>query len=212
MQDRRKVVHDVRPVNPEHLQIVWSAAEEFQEQCPNTNVVIAAFVTAQARLKLWGYLAKLGDRALYCDTDSVIYLEDPADYNPPVGTLLGDLKLEYDGNAIKTLVAPGPKAYAIEFFQPCEDGTTTVCKIRGFRLTYSAASQLNFQTLKNLVTAPGQLDLPVDERMQVAITDPHKIRRVGRYRLISVPETKRFRIVYDKRVIQRDYATLPYGY
>lgn len=35
---------------------------------PNTNVVIAAFTTAIARLKLYGYLKTIGRRVLYYDT------------------------------------------------------------------------------------------------------------------------------------------------
>jgi hypothetical protein len=43
---------------------------------PNRNVVIASFVTADARLELFKVLHKLGDSVLYYDTDSVIYIED----------------------------------------------------------------------------------------------------------------------------------------
>lgn len=42
--------------------------EEFDEGVPNTNVVNAAYVTTQARLKLYEYLEVLGDRVCYCDT------------------------------------------------------------------------------------------------------------------------------------------------
>ena len=41
----------------------------------HTNVVIAAFTTSQARLKLYEELYKLSDRILYCDTDSIIFVE-----------------------------------------------------------------------------------------------------------------------------------------
>jgi len=34
----------------------------------NFNVAVAAYVTTQARLKLYGYLSKLGKSVLYCDT------------------------------------------------------------------------------------------------------------------------------------------------
>jgi hypothetical protein len=39
------------------------------------NDVIASFVTAGARIHLYSYLDKLQDKALYCDTDSVIYVQ-----------------------------------------------------------------------------------------------------------------------------------------
>jgi len=46
--------------------------EIFQRQCyhwENFNVAVAAYVTTQAWLKLYGYLRKLGKSVLYCDTD-----------------------------------------------------------------------------------------------------------------------------------------------
>ena len=43
-------------------------SEEFQDTLKNGNVVIAAFTTAQARLKLYTYLEKLGARVIYMDT------------------------------------------------------------------------------------------------------------------------------------------------
>jgi len=39
----------------------------------NVNVAVAAYVTIQARLKLYGYLSKLGKYVLYYD--SVIYVQ-----------------------------------------------------------------------------------------------------------------------------------------
>ena len=41
----------------------------------DTNEAIASFVTAGARLHLYRYLDKLKEHALYCDTDSVIFVQ-----------------------------------------------------------------------------------------------------------------------------------------
>ena len=43
----------------------------------DTNVVIAAFVTCYARLKLLKLLTKLGKRVLYYDTNYVIFVSVP---------------------------------------------------------------------------------------------------------------------------------------
>ncbi|MCP3664717.1 MAG: hypothetical protein GY696_19865 [Gammaproteobacteria bacterium] len=40
----------------------------FLKPSANTNVVLAAYVTAHARLRLYTYLEKLQDRVLYFDT------------------------------------------------------------------------------------------------------------------------------------------------
>ena len=52
-----------------------------------TNIVIAAFVTAQARLKLYAELRKIGRDHIYCDTDSVFY--NKGSYKPEIGDYLG---------------------------------------------------------------------------------------------------------------------------
>ena len=41
----------------------------------HTNKVIGAYVTSGSRIHLYRYLDRLGERAIYCDTDSVIYIQ-----------------------------------------------------------------------------------------------------------------------------------------
>ena len=45
-----------------------AVSEDCEETLTNGNVVIAAFTTAGARLKLYSYMEKLGDRVIYTDT------------------------------------------------------------------------------------------------------------------------------------------------
>ena len=54
----------------------WKFSENNVTTGKNVNVAFAAYVTTQARLKLYEYLNKLGDSVLYCDTDSVIYIQN----------------------------------------------------------------------------------------------------------------------------------------
>lgn len=53
----------------------WKNKEEFLESSGKTNVVLAANITAQARLKLYSYLDKLESRALCADNDSVVFID-----------------------------------------------------------------------------------------------------------------------------------------
>jgi hypothetical protein len=57
--------------------VVWAswrfAAEENDPSLAHTNEVIGAYITAGARIHL--YLDRLQERALYCDTDSVLYVQ-----------------------------------------------------------------------------------------------------------------------------------------
>ena len=56
--------------------ISWRHSEEVgAPSLPHTNEAIASFVMAGARLHLYGYLDKLKKHALYCDTDSVIFMQ-----------------------------------------------------------------------------------------------------------------------------------------
>ena len=65
------------------LFVYYTESEKIHEGRLNTNVILAAFVTSQARIKLYGELSKLNERVLYYDTDSIIYRCKPGEYKPP---------------------------------------------------------------------------------------------------------------------------------
>ena len=92
---------------------MYFQADPYVEETPNTNPVIAAFVTAHARLKLYSYIERLGARVLYFDTDSVIYIERQGEWNPEMGDYLGDMTDELDGGEITEFVSGGPKVCLI---------------------------------------------------------------------------------------------------
>jgi hypothetical protein len=82
--------------------VSWRHAEEtYVPSLRHTNEVRASFVTAGARLHVYGYLDNLKDRAFYCDTDSVIYIQ-PTDGTALVetGDCLGAMTLEIKPNEI----------------------------------------------------------------------------------------------------------------
>jgi len=56
--------------------------------------VIAVYTTAQVRLKLYQYLERLDRRALHADTDSIIFMVAPREWEPELGDYLGDLTNE----------------------------------------------------------------------------------------------------------------------
>lgn len=191
-------ITDLIFVNDEHVALRWNQKSEFIESLPNTNVVLAAFTTAHARLKLYTLLENLQDRVLYFDTDSVIYIHNEGLWNPPLGDYLGELKDETDGIPIKTFVSGGAKNYAYEL----ADGTS-VCKIRGFTLNHRNSLALNIETMKRLVTT--------DDSDRPVITNPCKIiRKEGE--LFTKSESKAYQVVYNKRVLCNDFTTFPFGY
>ena len=130
-------VCDARIANEEMIEIQYRNTKEFTEQNDKVNVVIAAFTTAYARLKLYDLLDLLQDRVLYYDTDSVIYVHKPGEPDPPLGNYLGDLTDELNGDYITSFVSGGPKNYAYR----TKSGKTDT-KIRGITLDYAATGKL----------------------------------------------------------------------
>ena len=76
--------------------------------------VIGAYVSGGARLNLYKYLERLQERSIYCDTDSVIFVQ-PSGESPLVetGDKLGDMTSELKPSEfIEEFVSGGPKNYA----------------------------------------------------------------------------------------------------
>ena len=103
-------VKNIQFVNDECVEVYYTRGEGFVPASNKTNVVIAAFTTAQARLKLYSVLEQLQQRVLYFDTDSVIFTSQPDEWMPPLGDYLGELTNELDDDDyITTFVSGGPK-------------------------------------------------------------------------------------------------------
>ena len=105
-------VTDANFINDELIEVRFENVDKFVEA--DGNVVIAAFTTAHARLKLHGVLEQLNRRVLYFDTDSVIYVSKDSEWEPPTGLYPGELTDELDGGHITIFMSGGPKNYAYE--------------------------------------------------------------------------------------------------
>ena len=90
-------VSDVQPVNENCIFATYKNSNAFLRPSKNTNVIIAAFVTTYARLELHSYLERLGNRALYCDTDYVIYKHYPGQCEPEMSEFIGGMTDELKG-------------------------------------------------------------------------------------------------------------------
>ena len=81
------------------------SAEERVPNLRHTSEVIGAYVTAGGRINLYGYLDRLRENTICCDTDSVIFIQLSAE--PwPIATRdkLGDMQSELK-----------PSEYILEF-------------------------------------------------------------------------------------------------
>ena len=190
----------------------WRYAED--EKIPNlrhTNEVIGAYVTTGARIHLYKYLDKLQERALYCDTDSVLYIQD--DDKPALiqcGDNLGDMTNELKPNEfIHEFVSGGPKNYAYKISnRDASKEPKTVCKVRGITLNYTAIQVVKFDVLKQMILR-GEPDV-------VMVHTEKKIKRKrkleGCVSIITEPEDKMYRISFFKRRRLADNTSLPFGY
>ena len=197
-------VCNARIVNDAMVEVQYKNTEGFIEQNNKVNVVVAAFTTAYARLKLYDLLDMLQERVLYYDTDSVIYVHRPGEPSPPLGNYLGDLTDEFDGDYITSFVSGGPKNYAYQ----TKNGRTET-KVRGITLDYLASGKLNHNVVQALVHL--SVDCGIEAKVTVDI--PFKITRDKKEKnIVSKRMKKDYRIVYNKRVITDGYETLPYGF
>ena len=197
--DEQEVTH-LHFINENRVEMRWRYTKDFIQASDKTNVVVAAYTTAQARLKLYNYLEQLNERALYCDTDSIVFTTKPGESELFTGDYLGDLTNEEPDYAIEGFVTGGPKNYAYK-----RDNGTTVCKVRGITLNYKNALTINYQVVKDMVTGVKQDDVVVNDDFQI-------VRNRNTSELFSTQSSKTYKIVFDKRVLTANYMSLPYGF
>ena len=188
--DGERDIHRILPAGEQMIDVYHSFKEDVGELGTNTNIFVAAFTTAHARVKLYhDGLLPLHTRVLYMDTDSVVYLATQGETHLPRGRFLGQFKDELKGDVIDEFVAGGPKnyAYRTRSGQEC-------CKVRGFTLDARGQAVLNFESVRNLV----QLDMtePLDRPRTLSVDNPHHIvRNVTDKTLHSVPQRKTYSMV-----------------
>ena len=177
---------------------------EMFEPHTSANVVVASFVTAYARLELYAVLERLGQRVLYFDTDSCMYVYDPDQYNIPiVDSRLGKWTDEVPDGKIVKFVSLGPKNYGYEYI--VQGQRHTKCKVKGITLDYNTSQLVNFDKMVECLEDREQFSLEIEY--------PSRIRRHRNRKVTSEKQTKTFRSVYTKRVVvSGSYKTVPYGY
>ena len=171
--------------------VTFMKKKEFASVPKNTNIVIAAFTTAHARLRLYEALEILGPKVLYMDTDSVIYTCEKGKNPLKCGPFLGDLTDELDGSNIVEFVTTGPKSYAYR-----EENGKTQCKVKGFTLNHETSEQINFDNMKYMILEDNNHAITT-KPLQFVINPTHGIKTKS----WGACEGKRFRLTFDKRKI-----------
>ena len=120
-------IHDFQVINENVLLVQYKLRQEFAIGGGRSNIFIAAMTTCHARLKLYREIARLGERVLYFDTDSIVFISRPGEYEPPLGNFLGEFTDELtckeigckESNCTKThyiteFISAGPKNYSFK--------------------------------------------------------------------------------------------------
>jgi len=188
----------------EALLVQYKKKDEMVEELSNTNVVIAAYTTCHARLKLYTHLKAMGENILYFDTDSVIYVLKGDDDDLPTGNYLGDLTDELDGGSITIFASGGPKNYCYRY-KTKEGDVKSKAVLKGITQNYQSSMVLNADVVMEMVKTCSH--------EKVTVNVPYKIHRNKLGKVTTKAEAKDYRRVYTKRRVLADgYSTVPYGY
>ena len=204
LADDRLIIHNIIPVKNKNLvQVYYSTKEEDHFGGLNTNVAVAAFVTCYGRLRLFNEIDKLKTRCLYFDTDSIIFISRPNEYEPVLGNYLGQFTNEIDpkdGNYIVEFVSAGPKNYAYLL-----DTGISKCTVKGITQNNVVNLTINYESIKNIVCN--------DRSGKLMVKQLSFIRDNKKWNVSTQDIDKTYGFVYDKRVLkQSDLSTKPYGF
>ena len=210
LEDDSQEFQTLRVTNDEMVEVVYKHVQEADPIQVNINIFVACFATCWARLKLYreGLSRVHPEQVLYFDTDSIIFSHRPGQPIPPLEDHLGEFTSELKtGDHIVEFAAPGPKNYEYK----TKDGKVE-CKLCGFTLNARGQEQLNFDLLKQNVV--DEVTEPEDNPREIRVHNPHKIKRgTNTKTLQTVEETKRYKVVFDKRAVDPEtFRSYPYGY
>ena len=156
-----------------------------------------------ARLHLYEQMDILQTNVLYTDTDSIIYLTNIFKPNSLcLGNYLGQLtnELNVDEHIVE-YIGLGPKNYGNK-----TNNNVEVCKVRGFTLNFTNSKLINLRSMKQMLFSEG--------RKQELYTENNQIcRNKLLFKLYNVQMLKKYKCVYEKRVINtQTNFTYPYGF
>ena len=155
-------------------------------------------------------LHESGQEVLYCDTDSIVYVEKPKCYKPNIGPFLGLLSDEIEGEygigaKITEFYTTGPKSYTYRVKLP--DGNfKTKIKSKGLTLNLDSLESLRFEVIKD----------KADKKSKGVETEPTLVKqnqfRLNRqHEVLSRSIEKNFDVTANKRMAIGN-KTFPFGW
>ena len=127
----------------------YERKDEFLKINYNTNIFVACYTSAWARLRLYNMLEKLGRNICYCDTDSVVYIENAETKyisDEYIGDSLGKWTDELNGNHMDFWCCAQAKDYGYILNNGKHAG-----KVKGFRVNAETEEKMTNEQRVNLI-------------------------------------------------------------
>ena len=153
-------VLDAALVGDELMFLQYQMIDDASDVPRKSNVILASFTTANARVILYSYLSKIKNPSniLYCDTDSIIYVQD-SDYKSetpdiPTGSHLGEMTNELpDDVDLDSSYNAGPKIYSISSKKLSDGKEFNIFKVKGITMNRCVEKIFDQNAFRNLVLA-----------------------------------------------------------
>jgi len=181
----------------------YERKDEFVKNNYNTNIFVACYTSAWARLRLYNMLEKLNRYVCYCDTDSVVYIENEETkyiFDEYVEDSLGKWTDELNNNFMEFWCCAQAKDYGYITNEKKYTG-----KVKGFRVNAETEEKMTNEQRVNLIK--GTIDKVDVNYTQFVIKN---------CKIFTQHMVKQWAFHFDKRMIrpvsEDEIDTLPYGY
>jgi hypothetical protein len=250
LEDLNRMVRDplidvssVRHINSNCVSVIHRVTSlDCVDFTNNTNIYVAIFTTAWARIRLLKFIYAVGSRFVYCDTDSIIYKKSRIESeNLPVTPFLGDLSSELEpGDVIIKFVCGGPKVYCfMTLFGKI------IVHIKGFKSDVRSQTVFSLPNVDRLVRGyikrnvdpttqrvhPPAIDLQELRRQifddyhfdktvssavatssVISIFNVNRIRRNSAWEIFKESEQKMYTVQISKFIVFINGVTVPFGF
>jgi len=200
-------------INDNVLFVTYKHLDDAQAPANVQNVVVAAFVTSYARLRLFDLVhkqeSKYPNSVYYMDTDSVIFEARPGDDIPKLGNYFGDLTDELEGKTCVAASFNGAKSYSLKLIENgCEP--EYVLKIKGLTLTSSALDTISHDEMIKLSKEYEDME---QEKSVVDVPQSRFVIDGTSHHIHTKNFVKKYRVTSDKRrILDKQNNTVPFGY
>jgi hypothetical protein len=181
----------------------YEIKNEFLKVNYNTNIFIACYTSSWARLRLYDMLDKFGNNVCYCDTDSIVYIENEetkAIADKCIGDSLGEWTDELNGKYMEFWCCAQAKDYGYIL-----DNGKQAGKVKGFRVNAETEEKMtNEQRIKLIKGAIDNVNVNYNQFVikNCEIFTKHMVKQWG--------------FKFDKRMIrhvsENEIDTIPYGF